>query len=147
MTLDVNKKMDLKHKGFFLITAKEPLPEEELEFRLVMMSWKNEQELRERYKQMVKQGMAETEEELIQKYFSNAVQPDSLVAKIEHIQTIEFVVEEEVQRSVIPLPLDVAQRSYLVYDFKPWGGALVRDGGLWATYDLPSYVKAYLENR
>ena len=40
----------------------------------------------------------------------------------------------------INLEKETALRSYIVYDFKPWGGALIMDGGLWITYDLPSFV-------
>jgi hypothetical protein len=43
------------------------------------------------------------------------------------------------------LDKDLALRSYIVYDFKPAGGMLVRDGGLWLTYDIQSFVDNILK--
>ena len=66
------------------------------------------------------------------------------------LENIELLKERKAGKGVevfLELKREVAMRSYLVYDFKPWGGAMVMDGGLWITYDLASYVKAALEGK
>jgi hypothetical protein len=44
----------------------------------------------------------------------------------------------------LDLEIDAALRTYVVHDVLPWGGVTVRDGGLWLTYDIPSFVDTLL---
>ncbi|GEM_PF-2863209 len=115
-------------KGYFLITATQRLPKESLQFRSEMIVWPSHRENRERMEQF-----PELKEKL---NFPG-----------ERLGVIEDIVPQDVKEHGerigvrIVIPREQAMRSYIVYDFKPWGGGMVADGGLWLTYDLPTFVE------
>jgi len=115
-------------KGYFLIIATERLPKESLEFRSEMIVWPSHLESRKQ----------------IEKFPELKAQMKPLqgkVQKIEHIEPLVWEKRGEQKGIFVTLTREQAMRSYLVYDFKPWGGGMVMDGGLWVTYDLPTFVE------
>ena len=146
ITLQLNKRANLKHKGYFLLTAKEPFAEDDLEFRSVMMSWSHYLERRELLETWRKKAKGPEEKQSVQERLDQLRGSSPGLANVENIQLLDFDRKGDHQVSMVSLPKEVALRSYLVYDFKPWGGAMVMDGGLWLTYDLPSIIRAQLDS-
>ncbi len=117
------------HKGYFLIIAKKALPADQLEFRSEMLAWDSLSKLRnmEGYEQLAPELKAGSHGKL---------------ALLEEVRPLPVQKKDGAYEIFLMLDLEVARRSYIVYDFKPWGGGMVLDGGLWLTYDLPSFVDA-----
>jgi len=115
-------------KGYFLVTATKRLPVDALQFRSEMIVWPSHRENRKRMEQFP---------ELKEKMKS----PGERLSVIEDIVPLELEKEGSRTGIFLTLPREQAKRSYIVYDFKPWGGGMVMDGGLWLTYDLPTFVE------
>jgi hypothetical protein len=122
---DSKKLFERDSKGFFLITTAERMPADSLNFRRLMFSWGRYLEAKE-----------ENRSKKIIETLHERLHP------LEHAKHLE---PQEVEGEPVisfTLSSDVALRSYVVYDFYPWGGSLVRDGGLWITFDIPSFVES-----
>ncbi|MFZ4780121.1 MAG: hypothetical protein ACOYM3_32600 [Terrimicrobiaceae bacterium] len=123
--------------GYFVIQAKKRLPRSELEFRVSMERWK-------RYQEMLKKGRdyRVIDSDPARKVEWNLFYSD--VERFENMARIEPETRDGVHGIFLELDIDAALRTYVVHDFLPWGGGGVRDGGLWLTYDVPSFVDALL---
>ena len=135
--IPVNSGEDQRNrKGYFIIQAKKRLPRKELEFRMSMDRWPL-------YQEMLKKGRdyrvgADPARRADWKGFYDDVE------RFETMARIEPETRDGVHGIFLELDIDAALRTYIVHDFLPWGGASVRDGGLWLTYDIPSFVDALL---
>ena len=131
--IPANNAEDPKYgQGYFVIQAKKRLPKNELEFRMSMDRWK-------RYQEMLKKGRNyRAGADPVWKRFYDDVE------RFEKMARIEPETRDGVHGIFLELEMDAALRTYVVYDFLPWGGEGVRDGGLWLTYDIPSFVDALL---
>lgn len=126
-------KNDESELGYFVIRTKERLPVDQLEFRSSMNRWR-------RYEEMLKAG---------RDYRRNADPARKLdwenfyadVERFESMKRVEPETRDGAHGIFLDLSREEAVRTYLVHDFLPWGGSMVRDGGLWLTYDLPSFVE------
>ena len=127
----VNNVEDPKYgKGYFVVQAKKRLPKKELEFRMSMSRWKM-------YQEMLKKGRDYRVGAIpIWKLFYDDVE------RFEKMARIEPETRDGAHGIFLELEMDAALRTYVVNDFLPWGGEGVRDGGLWLTYDIPSFVDA-----
>lgn len=109
-------------KGYFLMVSKKRLPASALELRSALRSTNNRSYTRASVGKIVPEGFDE-------------------VRPLQPIQSNgESVIE-------IVLDRETASRSYVVWDFRSIyeKGALIMDGGLWLTYDLPAFVDASLK--
>jgi hypothetical protein len=123
---DNNKKLlERDSKGFFLITTAERMPADSLNFRRLMFKWGQ-------YLKAKEQNRSKAYLETLHQRFH----------PLEHAKNLE---PQEAEGGLVisfTLNSDVALRSYVVYDFYPWGSAVVLDGGLWITFDIPSFVES-----
>lgn len=122
-------------QGYFLITAKKRLARNELEFRMSMSRWKSHSE-------SVEKGLdyrSRTEARWREFYAD--------VDRFEEMRLLKRESREGAWGAFVELDRETALRSYIFYDFLPWGGSGIRDGGLWLTYDLPSLVEAMSAKR
>lgn len=119
--------------GYFLVKAKTRLPRESLEFRMSMSRWFRGPDL-ERVRKEERNP-----------YRSGRGSWKPLLADMDRFREIARLVPETrdgVSGVFLEMSVADALRTYVVYDFLPEGGLMVRDGGFWFTYDLPSYVEA-----
>lgn len=135
--IPVNSGEDPKYgQGYFVIQGKKRLPRNELEFRMSMSRWKM-------YQEMLKKGS----DDRVGAYSSQFKDFYDDIDRFEKMARIEPEKRDGVHGIFLELEMDAALRTYIVYDFLPWGGAHVRDGGLWLTYDIPSFVDALLTKK
>jgi hypothetical protein len=126
-----------KDLGYFVIRSKKRLGAEELEFRMSMTRWKSHEERLQKARENPRYAVPVI-------FANDRTRREEFLADVERFESMERV-EPETRDGARGIFLDLtreeAMRTYLVYDFLPWGGAGVRDGGLWLTYDLPSFVE------
>lgn len=123
-------------KGYFVIKAKKRLPRKELEFRMSMDRWTQHQEMLKKGRDY-RVGADSARRADWERFYSD-------VERFEEMARIEPETRDGVHGIVLELDIDAALRTYVVHDFLPWGGGGVRDGGLWLTYDIPSFVDSLL---
>lgn len=132
--LPVNNGLDKTNpKGFFVIKARKRLPRMDLELRMSMNRWK-------RYQEMLKEGRDYREGGFSAQWKDFYADVD----RFERIACIEPETHDGVYGIFLDLEIADALRTYVVHDFLPWGGEGVRDGGLWLTYDIPTFVDTLL---
>lgn len=117
--------------GHCLIVAKKRLPREELEFRMSMNRWK-------RYAEFLAEGIDYRSGRGLNDWSEFYADVD----RFEEMKLLKPESRDGVRGIFLELDKDTALRAYIVYDFLPWGGSGIRDGGLWLTYDVPSIVEA-----
>ncbi len=128
--------------GYFVITTKERFPKDKLDFRMSMSRWRNFQESLERTKNhpsIAERISYEMRNPEGLSHHLRALYED--VQRFEEMHRVEPQTRGGVHGIFLELDKEVALRTYLVYDFLPWGGSHIRDGGLWLTYDLPSFLE------
>lgn len=130
-------KEDEKDLGYFVVRSKKRLAAGELEFRMAMWRWKSLQESLQKARENPHYARLVSST-------GDRSRSGEFLADVERFESMERV-EPETRDGARGIFLDLAKeeamRTYLVYDFLPWGGVGVRDGGLWLTYDLPSFVE------
>jgi hypothetical protein len=116
-------------KGYFLIRTTERRLADKLDFRSSMGEWG-------RYQEFIKTTKsAPYFNDFVKKFYSD-------MALFEEITLLEPKTLKGIQGIFLNLNKKEALRTYIVYDFLPMGGSHVMDGGLWLTYDIPSFVSA-----
>ncbi len=123
-------------KGYFVIQAKKRLPRKELEFRVSMDRWTQYQEMLKKGRDY-RVGADPARKADWERFYSD-------VERFEKMARIEPETRDGVHGIFLELDIATALATYVVHDFLPWGGAMVRDGGLWLTYDIPSFVDALM---
>ena len=129
ITMPVKERPE-SHKGYFLVTTREPLPEDSMELRLAMNFWMNS----------MKGANLQSKD-------MPALKENKSVLLIQRVELLELKKHGDHFMVDVLIPSELGSRSYLVFDFKPHGGARVMDGGLWLTYDLPSIIRAQLDSK
>ena len=122
--------------GYFVIQAKKRLTTKELEFRMSMDRWTQYQEMLKKGRDY-RVGADPARKADWERFYSD-------VERFEKMARIEPETRDGVHGIFLELDIDAALATYVVHDFLPWGGAMVRDGGLWLTYDIPSFVDTLL---
>lgn len=132
----VPERWDLEHKGFYVLTAQEPLKKEDLELRVKFAGWGHLQDKKSDSPQLKKMRAKWRKERAEETGIENAypIEPRKVGGRYEVF---------------LKIPHEHAHRSYIVYDHKVIfdKAAAVMDGGRWVTIDLPSFVKAYFDSK
>ena len=121
-------------KGYFLIVCTNRLSTEELNLRFALGQWKQDDKIRA-FMTNANDALRAQFNQNKNRYYNF----DSIV-EIRPITADEYALPDE--SIEIVLDLDIAKKSYVVWDFIfIYGhGSAVMDGGLWLTYDIPAFI-------
>lgn len=135
---------DEPDKGYFLVTNKQRMAKDGLDFRHPVYDWHMRESTRG-YLARLREARLEatTKEEIarLDRVFADA-RPKA--DTIEAFRPLKLLDKDGDRVLEIVLDEKIAMRSYLVWDFKFLfeRASVVSDGGLTLTYDLPAFIEA-----
>ncbi len=131
ITIDNAKDGGPNGKGYYLVLCKKRRAGDELDLRPVLQSWKR------------RNSSDPAVNAAVTKALAKAAMGDSLAGIVE-VRPLQPVQRNGSSIVEVALDRNAAMTSYFTWDFKVIydRGAMIMDGGLWVTYDLPVFIEA-----